>query len=499
MKEVTGSCGHISDMTSREFREATARVIDWITRYFENPEEFPVLSQIQPGDIKAALPGEPPTDGRDFEAILNDFENHLVKGVTHWNHPCFFAYFPCGASGAGIIGELLSATLGLNGMIWRTSPVVTELEDISLDYLRQMLGLASDFSGVIVDTASTSSLCALAAARESLREYNIREKGMAGRDDLPPLTLYMSQEAHSSIEKDAIVLGVGQENVRKIPVDSEYRMIPVELERNILADLGNGFRPFSVVATIGTTSSTAVDPVEVIADICAERGLWLHIDAAYAGSAAILPEKRSLFAGVNRADSLVVNPHKWLFTQLDCSALYCRKPDLLKSAFSLVPEYLTSSEQDSAKNLMDYGFQLGRRFRALKLWMVINYFGSSGLQELLRRHIDLAGRLASWIEESDRFEIMAPVNFSTVCFRLNPRTHKPDTHSPPESQEAYLNELNENLLNELNTTGRVFLSHTKLDGRYTLRCAIGNVRTEEKHVRELWNLLQEQADRLTES
>ena len=486
----------LSDMTSREFRDATSRVIDWITGYFENPDKYPVLSRIRPGDIRKVFPDTPPTEGRDLHAILNDFEKHLIKGVTHWNHPSFFAYFPCGASGAGVIGELLSAALGLNGMIWKTSPVVTELEEISLDYLRQMIGLEPGFSGVIVDTASTSSLCALAAARESLREYNIREKGMAGRADLPALTLYMSTEAHSSVEKDAIVIGIGQENVRKIPVDDEYRMIPSELEKMILADIGQGLRPFCVVATVGTTSSTAVDPVDAIADVCRERGLWLHIDAAYAGSAAILPEKRALFAGINRADSFVVNPHKWLFTQLDCSALYFRRPELLKNAFSLTPEYLTSSEQETARNLMDYGFQLGRRFRALKLWMVINYFGSAGLQSLLRRHIQLAQQLREWIETSDRFELLAPVPFSTVCFRLNPGINKAprDSSDSPAYDGQRLNSLNERLLNDLNDTGKVFLSHTRLGEIFTLRCAIGNIRTTDKHVKALWKLLNKTAD-----
>jgi len=495
--EEKHSSSHVSDMNGEEFRRALEAVGGWIARYMSRPEDYPVLSRVRPGEIRNALPKEPPEEGTDFESIFDIFSEKLVKGITHWNHPSFFAYFPCGASAPGMMGELLAAALGLNGMIWRTSPVVTELEEVALDYFRIMLGLEDSFSGVIMDTASTSTLCALAAARETLAELHIRERGMAGRADLPALRVYASAEAHSSIEKAAIVLGIGQENVVKIGVDRRYRMDPALLERAIETDAESGRRPFCVVATAGTTSSTSVDPVEEIARICEERSLWLHIDAAYAGSAAILPEKRSLFSGWDRADSIVINPHKWLFTQLDLSTLYFRDASALKRAFSLTPEYLSSRESGEARNLMDYGFQLGRRFRALKLWMVINYFGKRGLQALLRGHLRLADKLKDWIEESEDFELMAPVPFSTVCFRLNPAKGGTPVEGPgDEAARERLNRLNERLLAAVNDTGTVFLSHTKLAGNYVLRCSIGNIRTEEKHVRSLWELLNRKAREL---
>ncbi len=483
--------GEIEDVAFRRAIEGTA---EWISQYFSHPESYPVLSQVEPGEICGAFPAEAPLEGRSFDEILADFQDKILPGITHWNHPSFYAYFAISGSYPGILAELLSAALNVNGMLWKTSPAVTEIEELSLRYLRQMLGLGHDYFGIILDTASTSSLIAIAAAREALNELHIRQRGLAGRNDVPRLILYCSQEAHASIEKAAIVLGIGTENVRKIAVDQTYRMDPTELERQVETDSRNGCSPFCVIATVGTTSTTSVDPVPRIAEICRKYGLWLHVDAAYAGVAAMLPEKRDTLEGCTRADSLVVNPHKWLFTPIDLSAFYCRRPAVLKDAFSLVPEYLRTPEESDVTNLMDYGFQLGRRFRALKLWMVINYYGRRGLESMIREHIRLANVFKSWIEDSESFELMAPVPFSTICFRFRPVKHPParTKHSNDEGEEI-LDRINEALLNEVNQSGEAFLSHTKLAGRFTLRCAIGNIRTRQAHVEKLCRLLEEKS------
>ena len=477
-------------MDSESFRRDGHRLIDWIAEYLAHPERYPVLAQVEPGQVERALSKEPPEKPESLEAILQDVEKIIVPGLTHWNHPGFFAYFAITGSGPGILGELLSAAFNVNAMLWRTAPAATELEELVMDWLRQLLGLPPEFMGLINDTASVSSLCAIAAAREALG-LRIREEGLAGRPDLSRLSLYTSEQAHSSIEKAAIVLGLGQASVKKIAVDEEFRLRSRALEAAIEEDLKAGCRPFCVVATVGTTSTTSVDPVPEIADICERYKLWLHVDAAYAGVAAILPEKRWALAGCERADSIVVNPHKWLFVPIDCSAFYCRHPSILRQAFSLVPEYLRTSEEDRVRNFMDYGVQLGRRFRALKLWMVLRAFGSEGLRQRLRDHIALAERFQGWIRASSNFELLAPVPFSVVCFRGRPQglTAGPET-------EAYLNRLNERLLEAVNETGEVFLSHTKIDDKFTLRLAIGNLGTTEAHVRRAWELLQEHATRL---
>jgi len=477
-------------MDIESFRRDGHRLIDWIAEYLAHPERYPVLAQVEPGQVRRALPEEPPEKPESLEAILQDVEKIIVPGLTHWNHPGFFAYFAITGSGPGILGELLSAAFNVNAMLWRTAPAATELEELVLGWLRQLLGLPPEFMGLINDTASVSSLCAIAAAREALG-LRIREEGLAGRSDLPRLRLYTSEQAHSSIEKAAIVLGLGQAGVEKIAVDDEFRLRSEALEAAIEEDLKAGWKPFCVVATVGTTSTTSVDPVPEIAEICERHKLWLHVDAAYAGAAAILPEKRWALASCERADSIVVNPHKWLFVPVDCSAFYCRHPSILRQAFSLVPEYLRTSEGDRVRNLMDYGIQLGRRFRALKLWMVLRAFGSDGLRQHLRAHIALAERFRGWIETSPDFELLAPVLFSVVCFRSRPHglSARPET-------EGYLNRLNESALEAVNRTGEVFLSHTELNGRFALRLAIGNLRTTEAHVRRAWELLQEHAERL---
>ncbi len=470
------------EMDPETFRRHGYAMIDWIADYLAHAERYPVLSQVSPGYLRRALPEQAPEQGEPMERIFADFQEQILPGITHWNSPTFFAYFAITGSGPGILGELLAAALNVNGMLWRTSPAVVELEDVALGWLRELLGLPSEFDGTINDTASTSVLYALAAAREAAPGLRARELGLSGA---PRLRLYQSQEAHSSVDKAAITLGIGQQGIRKIPTDAEFRMDPAALRAAIQEDLAAGWQPFAVVATVGTTSTTSVDPVPAIADVCAEYGLWLHVDAAYGGTAAILPERRWVLEGCERADSLVVNPHKWLFTPIDCSALYCRRPEVLKQAFSLVPEYLRTSEPDGIKNLMDYGNALGRRVRALKLWMVLRWFGQEGLRALLREHLRLAQQLAERIDAASEFERLAPVPFATVVFRYHPAD---------VADEAELERLNAALLERLNTSGEVFLSHTRLPGgQYALRVSVGNARTEQRHLDRLWELLQQTA------
>jgi aromatic-L-amino-acid decarboxylase len=470
------------DMDPEEFRAYAHQVVDWIADYLTNVESYPVFAQTAPGDICRALPAHPPAEPESMESILADFERVIMPGITHWNAPGFLAYFSNTGSGPGILGEVLSAALNVNAMLWRTSPAATELEQVTLDWLRQMLGLPHPLFGVINDTASSGTLYALAAAREAL-PLNIRQQGMAGRASVPRLRYYASQEAHSSVDKAGIVLGIGQEGLRKIGVDSEFRMDAAELEQAIQEDIDAGWQPFAVVATIGTTSTTSIDPVPQIADICERYGLWLHADGAYGGSAAVDPEMRWTLAGCERADTLIINPHKWLFTPVDCSVFYTRKPDVVKAAFSLVPEYLrnTASTDDEVTNLMDYGTSLGRRFRSLKLWMILRYFGHAGLAARIHEHVRLGQLFARWVDESPNFERMAPTPFSTVCFRAHPQGMNDETR---------LERLNERIMNRVNAAGHFFLSHTKLHGKFTMRVAIGNLRTTEQHIRELWQELQ---------
>ncbi len=489
----------LGDMPVQEFRRAGARAIDWIARYLEHAERYPVLSRVQPNELKAALPQQPPKLGEPIDAILDDFENTIIPGITHWNHPGFFAYFGISGSASGILGELLSAALNVNGMLWQSSPAATELEEVAVDWLRQLLGLPSGFEGVIMDTASVSSLCALAAARHALSDLGVRELGMAGRPELPRLCLYTSEQAHSSVEKAALVLGLGKQGVRKIPTDPEFRMDVSLLADAIGEDRAAGHRPFCVAATVGTTSTTSIDPVRDIARICQREGLWLHVDAAYAGSAAVIPEYRHVLDGCESADSIVVNPHKWLFTPIDCSVLYARQPEVLTGAFSLVPDYLRTSVDGEIRNYMDWGVSLGRRFRALKLWMVLRSFGSDGIAERLREHIRLAQQFAGWIDEHTDFERLAPTPLSVVCFRAKPSalTKRLGRGGGVNLDDA-LNAFNEALLERLNRSGEIYLSHTSLGGRYTLRLAIGNIRTTQRHVTRAWELLQSESRALSD-
>jgi len=465
-------------MTDREgwMREDFERVGAWIESYFAHPEAYRVMPQIHPGEVVAALPPAAPELGVPFDEIMNDFERIILPATTHWNHPRFFAYFATSAAPAAIAAEALAATLDVKAMLWRTSPAATELEEVTMRWLGQLLDLPPQWTGIIYDTASIAGFTALAAAREAL-DLSIREEGMAGRS-LPALRIYITAETHSHVEKAAIALGLGQRNVVRVPCDGVFRMNPAALRARIEADIGAGMKPVAVVATVGTTSTTSVDPVREIAQVAREYGVWLHVDAAYAGIAAIIPEFRALLDGVELADSLVVNPHKWMFVPMDCSALFVRDESIVRRAFSLVPEYLTTPE--AAVNYMDYGLQLGRRFRALKLWFVLRHFGAQGIRQRLREHIALAQEFAEWVRAEPHWEVLAPHPLSVVCFR----------YAPPGLDESQLERLNAAIMHAVNATGEVFISHTKIDGRYTIRLAIGNLRTQRSDVEHAWRILQ---------
>ena len=482
----TGFAPELGDMNKEDFRRFGHEFVDWIADYFERVPELPVLAAIEPGDLKAQLPDTPPQRGEPMDRILADVDRMIVPALTHWSHPSFFAYFATSTSAPGIFGEMLAAAFDNKAMLWRTSPASTELEETTLDWLRQMMGLDPGMIGIIYDTASVSSLHAIAAAREGV-EQRIREEGMSGRPDLPLLRAYVSEQAHSSIEKAVITLGLGQRGLRKIPTDKHFRMDAKALAQAIAEDKRDGYLPFCIVATVGTTSTSSIDPIGEIIPIGEEHAMWLHVDAAYAGSAAVVPEFRHILAGCERADSLVTNPHKWLFTPFDLSVLYCRHMDLLRRAFSLVPEYLRTPEQEKVRSGSDYGIQLGRRFRALKLWMVIRYFGHDGLAARIREHCRLARVFASWVDESSDWELLAPVPLGLVCFRAR----------PGGVDGSGVDELNESIMHGVNASGRALLSHTRLNDKFTLRLSIGNIRTTEKHVRQVWELLNEQLRSLT--
>jgi aromatic-L-amino-acid decarboxylase len=460
-----------------DFRARFDRVGAWIENYYRETRSFAVLSRSAPGDLIRALPTSPPQAAEPFEAIFADFERLIVPGITHWNHPRFFAYFAISAGPVTVLAEALAAALDVNAMLWRTSPAATELEDVTLGWLREMLGLPPALGGVIYDTASISGFTALATARESLG-LDIRMRGMAGRTDLPALRVYLTDHTHSHIERAAIALGVGRDNVVRVPCDAAYAMDPLALAACIDADRARGYVPMCVAATAGTTSSTASDPLRAIAAVTGPRGVWLHLDAAYAGPAAILPEFRWLLDGAEHADSIVINPHKWLFVPIDLSVLYVRDLDLVRRTFSLVADYLITPET-GVRNYMDYGLQLGRRFRALKLWFAMRAYGVTGMQAILRRHIALAAEFASWIAADTDWEIAAPHPLSVVCFR----------HRCAGAPAGVADGRNLAIMEAVNATGEVFLSHTKLDGRVVLRLAIGNERTTREDVALAWDLL----------
>jgi aromatic-L-amino-acid decarboxylase len=486
-------------MDPAAFRQHGHALVDWIADYLEHSERYPVLARVKPGDITSALPEQAPEDPEPFDVIMADFERVLVPGLTHWNHPRFFAYFAISASPPGVLADFLSAALNQQAMLWRTSPAATELEYVTLNWLRQLIGLPDGFEGVIYDTASIATLHALAAAREAA-VAGARSAGLIGRPELPRVRVYCSEQAHSSVDKAMIALGLGEQSLRKIAVDEAFRLRADLLHDAVREDRAAGLLPIAVVATSGTTATTSIDPVAAVADICERENLWLHVDAAYGGAAAMLPSHAHVLDGAGRADSLVVNPHKWLFTPFDLSAFYCRRMDVVRATFSLTPEYLRTREADAppagsppprgrprgeAQNLMDTGIQLGRRFRALKLWMILRSYGARAIRDRLARHIALAGQFADWVDAHPDFERVAPVPFAVVCFRWKPANRS--------LRPADLDAANERLVDAVNQTGEVFLSHTRLRDQVILRMAIGHLRTEEEHVRRAWDLLVEHA------
>ncbi len=456
---------HDKDFTPEEFERLADKFTKYIARYFTEINEMPPLSRKEPGWLEEQLPAHFPDEGENLENIFEDLDNLIMPAMTHWNHPRFMAYFNSTSTAPGILGEYLAAAFNVNGMIWKTAPASVELEKTVLRWFAEMLGVSEEFFPIVYDTASISSMHALAAAREFVFPNTARNNGLFG---LPQVRIYISEEAHSSIEKAAITLGFGLNSIRKIPADENFAMLPDKLEAAISEDEKNGVVPLAVVATVGTTSTTAIDPVNKIAEIIADKKIWLHIDAAYGGSAAIVPElNEKITAGWERADSIVVNPHKWLFTPIDFSVLFVKHPETLKAAFSLVPEYLKTNEDSSVTNYMDYGLQLGRRFRSLKFWFTLRYFGREGLVKILKRHISLANGFADFIRGNENFELLAPVNFSVVVFRA----------TPPNFNEEQTNDFNKKLLDAVNESGKLYLSHTKAKEKFAIRLAISGVRT----------------------
>jgi aromatic-L-amino-acid decarboxylase len=457
-------------MTPEEFRAAAHQTVDWIADYLRDIRDLPVLAQVKPGDVTAKLPASAPEQGEPIDAILRDFRDLIVPGNTQWNHPRFFAYFSISGSGPGILGEMLAAALNVNHMIWKSSPAATELEQVTLGWLRQWLGLPPEFFGIIHDTASTSTMHAVLAARCAINE----PARLTG--EFSKLVLYTSEHANLSVDRAALAVGVGLHNIRHIRLDDQFRMRPEALRSAIEADRSAGNVPFCVVPTLGTTSTASLDPVAAIAAIAKEHGLWLHVDAAYAGPAAVLDEYRHILDGSALADSLVLNPHKWLFTPTDLSVLYTRRPEVFRRALSLeeTPAYLKSTTLEEGVNLSDYSVALGRRFRSLKLWFVLRSYGREGIARLLRGHIRMARQFAEWIKQDPRFELSAPVDFSLVCFRM-----------------VASDERNRALLNRVNASGFAFLSNTTLNGKFVLRLAIGNIETSEEDVRATWERIVE--------
>ncbi|HYX68146.1 MAG TPA: pyridoxal-dependent decarboxylase [Terriglobales bacterium] len=449
-----------------DFRRAAHQAVDWVAEYLRDPRRYPVVARIQPGELVDALPATAPEQGEPYERIWQDFEQKILPAVTHWNHPDFFAFFATSSCAPAILGELLCAALNTNGLHWKTSPALAELEQVSLAWLRRWMGLPEEFFGIIYDTASVGSLHAIACAREMV-DPEAHTRGSLGN-----LVLYTSEQSHSSIEKDAIALGIGQNNVRKIATDADFRMRPEALSAAIQQDLAAGRKPFCVVATVGTTATTSIDPVPPIADLCKRHQLWLHVDAAYAGTAAILPEFRHLMAGCERAHSFLVNPMKWMFIPVDLDAYYTRYPDILRRSFSLVPEYLRTAGAAREVNLMDYAIPLGRRFRALKLWFTMRYFGREGIARILRAQLEWAQRLAKLVDADPQFERAAPVPLSVVCFRF--RGSDDD---------------NRRIVERVNDSGKAYISQTVLNGRVVLRMAIGNIGTTWQDVAQTWELV----------
>lgn len=468
-------------MDNDSFRQQAHELVDWIADYYQNIESYPVKSQCEPGEILASLPTKPPESAESFDDIMQDFNQIIMQGMTHWQSPNFFAYFPANASQPSFLAEMLMSAIGAQCMSWQTSPAATELEECVMGWLRQMLDLPDTFEGVIQDTASTATLCALLTARERVSDYQINKHGFKGSEKF---TLYCSIEAHSSIEKAVRIAGFGGESLRKIPVDSQGALRFDVLQSQVVEDKQRGFKPLCVIAALGTTGTTAMDPLQDIGHFCREEGLWFHVDAAYAGSAMILPECRHLSQGVELADSFVFNPHKWLFTHFDCSAYFVKDTDALKRTFSILPEYLKTKEGDQVNNYRDWGVALGRRFRALKLWFVLRSFGLEGLRAKLRKHIALAQQVQSWITEYPDFDVMAPTPLNLVCFRYHP------------AGAEDLNQLNMVLMERINATGKAYFTHTKVGNDVAIRWVIGQTEVEEEHITSAWELLKNTANLL---
>jgi len=465
-----------------DFRRAGHELVDWIADYLRDIERYPVVPDVEPGDVRRRLPSTPPVTSEPIDRLFADFRELIVPGMTHWGHPGFFAYFPATTSPPSILAEMLTAGLGAQCMSWQTSPAATELEQVTMDWLRQMIGLPAGFTGVIQDTASTATLVALLTARERATRYAANVAGLAASG--PRLAVYTSRERHSSVDKAVKIAGYGLEQLRLVDTDEAFALRPDALRRALEQDVRDGIVPACIVATVGTTGSTGVDPLPAIADLAGAHGAWLHVDAAYAGSAAILPEKRAHFAGMERADSVLFNPHKWMLVNFDCTAYFVRDVDALLRTFSANPEYLRTAHDAEVANYRDWGIQLGRRFRALKLWWVVRSYGVEGLQAVIRAHCEWAAECAGWLAADERFEVVAPVPFALVCFRLRRRAGEDDAAADARTRT---------LLERANATGHVFFTHTVLGGRYTIRMSIGARATERRHVLAAWELLREVA------
>ena len=468
----------------KEFRKYAHQLADWMADYYQNIEDYPVKSNVKPGDIFNSLPDLPPSEGESMDKILMDFQFGILPGITHWQHPNFFAYFTANTSYPSILAEMLTTAMASQCMIWETSPAAAELEEKVMNWLRSMIGLPSNFEGVIQDTASTSTLVAILTARERYTDYSINEKGFTGTEKL---RLYCTPETHSSIEKGVKIAGLGRTNLVRVEVDEKLAMKSDKLREAIEFDLKQGFKPFFVVATLGTTGTLAIDPLNSIAQICEEFKLWLHVDAAFAGTALVLPENRWMTIGVEQADSFVFNPHKWMFTNFDCSAYYVKDKEALLRTFEILPEYLKTRTRGEVNDYRDWGIQLGRRFRALKLWFVIRNFGVEGIKEKVREHIKIAKSLADKIRNSEDFILFEPQYLSVVCFRYQPSQ---------KSNIEEINQLNQNLLHKLNESGKIYLTHTKVHGMITLRMVIAQTNVEKKHVDRAWELIQKTAKTL---
>src|SRR5438034_1089532 len=478
-----GDVGELGDISPELFREQLHRLADWIADYRENIGERRISPNDEPGAILAQLDAAAPETAASLDKIFADVERVIVPGVAHWAQPQFMSYFGCTTTSPGILAEMITGALNVNTMTWRTAPAGVELETLVLDWLRQWLTLPDEFTGVVYDTASISTMHALATAREQIAP-NTRKLGLSGRD-LPRFRIYTSDQAHSSIEKGAIAIGIGEDNVQRVPSDAEFRLDVAALRAMVERDVVEKFKPLAVVATVGTTSTASVDPVPEIAKICREHKMWLHIDGAYGAGLALLSEQKWVAAGWSEADSLVVNPHKMLFVPLDFSVLYMRDLERLRRVFTLVPEYLRGDTVEAEKNYMDYGVQLGRRFRALKAWVVWRAFGREGLGARIRDHLRLAKLLADWIRNDKRFELSAPIVMGVVCFRFKDGGDDQKTDG-----------INSEIDERINSSGRAYLTQTKLHGRTVMRIGLGNVLTTEQHLRNAWEMIQETADEL---